>query len=170
MAINSRLIAAGVAAALSIASAVAFRYEGSRSVAYQDSGGIWTICEGHTRGVKKGDVATPEQCAQYKREDLQRAAESIESCLTVQPTTNQLAAFIDFEFNTGRFCGSSLQKRANNGDMEGACAAIGLYVYAGGQDCRSSRSCRGIIARRNEEMALCWPNFGNVESGAAWAS
>lgn len=169
MAVSARIIAPVVGAAITIASAFAYKYEGSRSVAYPDSGGVWTICEGHTRGVKKGDVATPGQCEQYKQDDLLRAAESVESCLTVHPTANQLAAFIDFEFNTGRFCGSSLQKRANAGDMEGACAAIGLYVYAGGQDCRVSRSCRGIIARRNDEMELCWPNFGNVESGAAWA-
>lgn len=167
---NPRLIAGTIASAIACVAAAVGVYEGRLYRAYPDSGGVWTICEGHTRGVKPGDMATPEQCDAYKRDDLRRAAESVVGCLSVEPTVNQLAAFTDFEFNTGRFCGSSLQRKANAGDMRGACQAIGLYVYAGGQDCRVSSSCKGIIKRRQAEIALCWPDFGNVEAGVAWAS
>lgn len=163
---NPRLIAGTILAAIAVAGAAVGIHEGREYRAYQDAGNVWTICEGHTRGVKRGDTATPEQCDEYKREDLERSADSVVGCLSVDPTVNQLAAFIDFEFNTGRFCGSSIQRKANAGDMRGACQAIGLYVYAAGQDCRVSRSCRGIVKRREEEIALCWPDFGNVESGS----
>ena len=54
----------GVAGAATIAAIVAFigPWEGRRYTAYQDIVGVWTICEGHTKGVKAGDVATDAQC------------------------------------------------------------------------------------------------------------
>ena len=37
-------------------------FEGYRTDAYRDTGGVWTICYGETKGVKRGDTATKQQC------------------------------------------------------------------------------------------------------------
>lgn len=164
---NPRVLAGLLAACALIAGGIA-AHEGRKLRAYQDSGGIWTICEGHTRGVHEGDTATPAQCDAYKAQDMRYAARSIASCLRTELPPNQYAAYLDFEFNTGRFCGSTMERHANAGDLAGACRAIGLYMYAGGNDCRLAGSnCRGIVKRRQAEMALCWPDFSGVIGGAA---
>ena len=36
--------------------------EGTVYEAYPDTGGVWTICTGHTAGVRRGQTASPEQC------------------------------------------------------------------------------------------------------------
>lgn len=168
--IQRRIVAVAAAAAIALASVLVRSYEGVRYSAYQDVTGVWTICEGHTRGVRQGDRATKEQCDAYREEDLDRADASIRSCLTGDVTINQRAAFIDFEYNTGKFCGSSLMRKANAGDQRGACDALGLYMYAGGKDCRIAASnCYGIVRRRASQHALCWPDFGNVLSGSRTA-
>jgi len=66
-------------------------------------------------------------------------------------TSYQWAAFTSLAFNVGvpTFCRSSVARKANAGDMAGACKAIGLYVYAGG------KVVRGLQNRRKAEIALC---------------
>jgi lysozyme len=171
-AVNPRILAGLLMAAAAVAGGLAAN-EGRKYHAYRDgigAGAPWTICEGHTRGVREGDTASPALCDKYKAEDLAYAARSIASCLRVELPPNQLAAYLDLEFNTGKFCGSSMERRANEGDQRGACASIGLYVYAAGKDCRLAASnCAGIVKRRAQEMALCWPDFGNVQSGVLTA-
>lgn len=44
---------------LSFAALIIRRFESCRLVAYQDSGGVWTIGWGHTRGVRPRDTCTP---------------------------------------------------------------------------------------------------------------
>jgi len=167
-AVNLRVLAGLFGACALVAGAIR-AHEGRKLHAYRDgigAGAPWTICDGHTRGVHEGDTATPEQCDAYRAEDLRYAARSIASCLRVELPANQYAAYLDFEFNTGRFCGSSMENHANAGDLSGACRAIGLYMYSAGKDCRlASSNCAGIVKRRKTEMALCWPDFGNVQSG-----
>ena len=162
MSTRSRISAGVLATATALATVLVVAHEGRRNVAYQDSGAHWTICDGHTRGVKPGDVASDGQCDAYRIDDLRRATVSIESCLSAQLTANQLGAFQDFEFNTGRFCGSSIMRHANSGNIKAACTAIGLYMYAAGKDCRIGHSCPGIVRRRLDEIALCWPDFSKV--------
>lgn len=167
-AVNPRVLAGLLGACALVAGAIT-AHEGRKYHAYQDTGGTWTICEGSTRNVHPGDTATPEQCDKRKADDLAYAARSIASCLRVELPPNQLAAYIDFEFNTGKFCGSTMERRANAGDQRGACQAIGLYMYVGGNDCRlASSNCSGIVKRRKAEMAMCWPDFGNVVAGGDW--
>jgi len=166
---NPRVLQGLLAACVLIAGGIA-AHEGRKFHAYQDTGGTWTICEGSTRNVHEGDTATPAQCNERKLQDMAYAARSIASCLRVELPPNQYAAYLDFEFNTGKFCGSSMERRANAGDQRGACQAIGLYMYVAGKDCRlASSNCAGIVKRRKAEIALCWPDFGNVESGAMTA-
>lgn len=66
-------------------------------------------------------------------------------------TVNQAAAFTSLTFNAGvsAFCGSTMARKANAGDRPGSCAALLMWVYAGG------RKIQGLVNRRNAEYRLC---------------
>lgn len=166
MKIPARIVGGTLAGALAIASGLVVKWEGTRYHAYQDPIGVWTICEGHTRGIKAGDTATPEQCAQYREQDMLEAATSVARCIYAPMTEGQFAALVDATYNLGPrvVCGSTLQRKANAGDMPGACAELARWINAGG------RPMRGLVLRRSDERAMCWPDFSNVRSDAASTS
>ena len=68
--IKSRYLGAAGAALLVFAIGYTSSWEGRRYVAYQDVGGVWTICDGIIKGVKKGDKATDAQCDAMLLEDI----------------------------------------------------------------------------------------------------
>lgn len=147
--------------------ALASTWEGNRSHAYQDSGGRWTICDGHSRGVKAGDIASPGQCAEYSRSDRLQANAELDRCTSAFLTPNQREAFVSVAENLGgvKFCNSVMARKINSVDIKGACKAIGLYVYVAGRDCRLGASnCAGIVKRRAAELELCWPSFRGVNA------
>ncbi len=46
------------------------QFEGYKSVAYQDSVGVWTIGYGHTRNVVKGQTITELQAVEFLKSDV----------------------------------------------------------------------------------------------------
>ena len=66
-------------------------------------------------------------------------------------TDGQKAAFLSFAFNVGNgaFCSSTLVRKANTGDMPGACSELSKWVYAGG------KQLPGLVKRRAAERAMC---------------
>lgn len=143
----------GVAAlAVAIAASLGSYYEGTRHAAYPDpAGGPWTICQGHTQGVKPGDTATDDECLAYLQQDMGTAYAAVGRCIKVTLTVAQAAAFTDAVYNLGPavVCGSTLSKLANAGDIRGACEQLPLWDHAGGQ------VMPGLLARRQAERDLC---------------
>ncbi len=143
----------GVAGAATIAAIVAFigPWEGRRYTAYQDIVGVWTICEGHTKGVKAGDVATDAQCDEMAAQDVAEHNAGIRACITRPMPQNVEIAFTSLAFNAGvgAFCGSTALRRYNAGDDSGACDALNMWVRAGG------KVVKGLVNRRAAESALC---------------
>jgi lysozyme len=147
-------VAAGGLLALVLAISAWFvgPWEGSEPVGYRDIVGVATACTGHTGpGVVVGKRYTPEQCRAWFESDLGVAATGVDACIAPPMKSYQWAAFTSLAFNIGvaRFCRSTIARLANAGDWQGACKAIGLYVYAGG------RKVQGLINRRGAEIALC---------------
>ena len=139
-------------AAGAIAGGLIVKWEGTRYEAYRPvPGDPWTICVGHTRGVKEGDTATQEQCDAYLAEDMAIAAQTVSRCITYPLTVSARAALISGVFNIGPslVCGSTLQRKANAGDIAGMCAELSRWVYAGG------KRYRGLENRRADERRLC---------------
>ena len=136
---------------LAIAGVMGAHFEGTRYSAYQDIGGVWTICQGRTNGVDAGDTATPEQCREWLREDMAKAYAIVKRCIHVPLTIGQQVAFTDAAYNLGSsvMCGSTLQRLANAGDMEGACNQLPRWVYANGE------KLAGLVKRRNAERDVC---------------
>ncbi len=131
--------------------------EGSTNRAIPDPathGAPWTICNGHTHGVHKGDTATDAQCKSYLADDMQEAARVVSRCILVPLNVNQAAALYDATFNLGRqvVCGSSVQRAANAGNYPGMCANLARYFYGAG------RPMPGLVNRRVDDIELCnWP-------------
>lgn len=149
---------AGLGVAASIAAYFMMPHEGTVYRAYQDSIGVWTICNGHTQGVHPAMTATKEQCDFYYIVDVAVAEEAYNRLVTVEHHPNVKAASVSFIFNAGasNFARSTLRKKLNAGDRVGACKEFPKWKYAGGRDCSiRANNCYGIIVRREQEKELC---------------
>lgn len=125
--------------------------EGSIFKTYKDPIGIVTACNGHTGPeLKMGQTFTPDQCKQMLETDLLKHADDL-ACITKPMTDGQKAAFLSFAFNVGgdKFCKSTLAKKANAGDMAGACNELMRWTMAGGKELP------GLVKRREGERAMC---------------
>lgn len=126
-------------------------YEGLRTVAYRDVVGIPTVCFGETRGVKMGDSYTVEQCKTMLGNGLIEFAAGVDRCLTAKVPDKPYTAFVSLAYNIGigAFCRSTLVRKANAGDIVGACNELPKWNRAGG------KVVRGLSIRRADEQRLC---------------
>lgn len=128
-------------------------FEGLRTYAYRDPVGIPTICFGETRGVKMGDHKTPAECRDMLISRLAEFETGMRKCLASPDTIpdNAYAAFLSASYNigTGAFCKSSIARKANAGDIRGACDALLAWDKAGGF------RLPGLTKRRAKERELC---------------
>jgi len=151
------LIAAGAGSA-AIAAAFIGDKEGLALAAYQDGARVWTICRGHTEGVRPGQTATPAECERLFASDLGQALAEIDRIVTVpmsEPRRAAIASFCAYNLGLAKCARSTFIRRLNAGDPT-ACDEIERWVYVGGQDCRDpAANCRGIVTRRQQEAALC---------------
>lgn len=127
--------------------------EGLQLVAYPDpatGGEPWTVGYGSTLGVKPGDVITLDQAEARLDRDLSNAAAIVNQAVKVQLTQNQFDALVDFVFNLGgkNFSSSTLLRKINAGDYEGAAAEFQKWTLAAG------RTLPGLVIRRAKERAL----------------
>lgn len=138
--------------------------EGLHLTAYQDDVGVWTIGYGHTRGVRPGMVITAADAQAYLRSDLNVAERAVNTLVTVDITQNQFDALVDFTFNLGAgdLAGSTLLRRLNDGDYDGAANEFGLWIHAGG------KVEPGLVKRRNAEKALFMRPQDSVNPTINW--
>lgn len=128
-------------------------FEGLRLQAYPDpgtGGKPWTIGYGHTDGVHQGQRITEVQAVALLAQDLARAAADVRRLVTASLTQSQFDALVSFVFNVGAaaFAGSTLLRKVNGRDMQGAAAEFGRWVYAGGE------VMPGLVRRRLAESKL----------------
>lgn len=131
--------------------------EGTKYRAYPDTGGVWTICTGHTGGVVPGDTATPEQCAAYLQDDLAFAVDFVMKTVPAAPFLCKVS-LADMVYNAGRaaVAKSSMVRLFKAGDPAGAAHAFMKWVYVSGQNCMIAASnCYGIVKRRMLQRDLC---------------
>ncbi|KFL25082.1 lysozyme [Devosia sp. 17-2-E-8] len=138
-------------AAFAVVLSMVAGFEGLRTVAYRDPVGIPTICFGETRGVKMGDQKTADECRQMLGDRLIEFSSGVDRCLRVDVPAYTYAAFVSFSYNVGvgAFCSSTLAKKANAGDLRGACNELGRWTRAKGLELP------GLVARRAEERKWC---------------
>ncbi len=148
---KEKLIAAIGTGAVALAVPLVAKYEGTVLRSYRDPVGIVTACTGHTGPeLKIGQTYTRQQCEDMLYKDLAKHADAL-ACVSQPLTDGQRAAFVSFAFNVGEgaFCGSTLVRKANAGDIDGACAELSRWIYAGG------KQLPGLVKRRAAERQLC---------------
>lgn len=127
-------------------------FEGVVLRGYKDPIGIVTACAGHTKTAVLGKPYTMEECLNLLQIDLIEHAEGVLRCAPIlEGRTWQLAASVSFAYNVGvgAFCGSTMARKFNAGDFEGACAELDRWVYANG------KVLSGLVKRRRIERDLC---------------
>lgn len=148
---NRALTGAAFAAALS----GLITLEGMRTTAYLDIVGVPTICAGTTRGVKLGDVKTPEQCWTIAAAEYREYEKFVIDNVKVPLNANQQSALTWFTINVGKtgFYDSTARRQINAGNYTAGCQAMGMWnkVTINGQKVVS----KGLTNRRNAEIAQC---------------
>lgn len=134
--------------------------EGMRLEAYQDAGGIWTICYGKTgSGITKGLKVTQAQCEKWLEQDVAEAGRVVDRMVHVPMSDTRKAAVISFgvyNIGPGALGRSTFLRKLNAGDEEGVCAELRRWIFDGGRDCRDPKNrCLGQVKRRQMEEALC---------------
>jgi lysozyme len=129
-------------------------FEGTRLESYQDSVGIWTIGTGSIRingqPVQQGMIITEDQANQLLTEELNHFVEIINHVVQVDLTQNQFDALVSFTYNLGdgNLRKSTLLRKLNAGDYQGAADEFPKWDRAGGQ------VIAGLLRRRNAERDL----------------
>lgn len=126
------------------------RLEGLRLKAYQDTGGVWTIGYGSTKGIKPTDVWTLERAEQALLEDLEGHELAVDEACYVLPTQPQFDAMVLLCYNIGitGFRRSTVLKAHNRGDVVAASKAFGLWNKDNG------KVIPGLAVRRAFEAAM----------------
>lgn len=125
--------------------------EGFRTEAYLDQAGIPTICYGETENVNLGEKKTKQECDAIFRVRLGYFAYRVDMMVEPEMAVGTHAAFTSLAYNIGlgSFQKSTLLKKANNGDMRGACEQLLRWNKINGT------ASKGLTNRRSKERELC---------------
>lgn len=129
-------------------------FEGLFLKAYLCPANVWTIGYGHTGlthkdgTVKAGRTITEAEAEQLLIYDLTNFCNRVQNAVHVPLTDNQFAALVSFDFNTGGLVKSSLLKKLNERDYQGAADGLLAWTKANGKELA------GLVRRRKSERNL----------------
>jgi GH24 family phage-related lysozyme (muramidase) len=125
-------------------------FEALRTKAYLDAVNVPTIGYGHTKGVKMGTTITAAKAEALLREDLSEFEAGVNDSVLVPLRQNEFDALVSFSFNVGTAAlrKSTLMRKLNAGDYEGAAAEFARWNSAGGT------VLAGLTRRRAAEREL----------------
>jgi lysozyme len=114
-------------------------------------GDVLTIGFGTTGGVKPTDKTTPVKALERALSDVQKFEGALKTCVKVPLHQYEYDAFLGITYNIGSkaFCSSTLVKKLNIQDYEGACKEILRWDKASG------RVVKGLTNRRQKEYKQC---------------
>lgn len=115
--------------------------------------GTLTIGYGHTNSagapkVTIGQRITSTQADAILSTDLSKVEADVNNLVKVSINQNQYDALVSFQFNTGALAKSSVLKKLNAKDYQGAADALLLYNRGNGQ------VLNGLVRRRKSERDL----------------
>lgn len=130
-------------------------FEGFRSNAYLDTGGVWTIGFGTIKypngiKVKAGDTCTRGQAELWLKNDCQWVDACLDKYVKVDINQNQFDALASFVYNIGEtaFSKSTMLTLINKGQLKAAALQFDRWVYVNG------KKEKGLANRRVKEKAL----------------
>ncbi|MFW6028579.1 MAG: lysozyme [bacterium] len=126
------------------------QWESLRTVAYQDTGGVWTIGYGHTRTARKGMTITEAKAEKLLERDVAWAEAAVSRYVKVPLRQCQFDALVSFCFNVGAtaFRKSTLVKELNKGNYDAVPTQLMRWKHDNG------KVIQGLINRRVSEVAL----------------
>ena len=127
-------------------------HEGYKENAYVPlAGDVPTIGFGTTTGVKLGDKTSPEKALQAALRDIQKFEGALKQCVKVPLSQGEYDVYISLSYNIGSssFCRSTLVKKLNQQDYQGACQEILRW------DQFKGKRLPGLTKRRQEEYLKC---------------
>ncbi|CAI1182868.1 lysozyme [Serratia proteamaculans] len=131
------------------------RFEGCKLNAYQDSVGVWTIGYGWTQPVDGRKIGPGMAIDQATAERLLKCGlvqyeQGVNQLVKVIITQGQFDALVSFAYNLGlrSLSTSTLLRKLNAGDKQGAADEFGKWVNAGGV------RLNGLVKRREAEREL----------------
>lgn len=123
-------------------------FEGLRLTAYRCPAGVPTIGYGHTKGVKMGDVITPDIADLYLIEDVQASVKAVNEYEPIYNfTQGQFDALVSFTFNCGK---GNLSKLTAKGTRDIPTISRKLLEY----NKANGRVLTGLVRRRKAEQIL----------------
>jgi lysozyme len=135
-----------------IAASLCRRFEGLRLRAYYCPAGVITVGYGATGAdIKPGMVVTEEWAEARLAADLSRFMNgALKYCPVLLTEPGALAAITDFALNLGlgRLAASTLRRRINARDWDGAREELKKWINGGG------RKLPGLVIRREAEARL----------------
>ena len=117
----------------------------------QFSGAPWTAGWGHTGpDVHPGMLVTRDMAGAWLRADVAASVEEVKRAVQVELNQEEFDALVDFVFNigNGNFETSTLLRKLNAGDTDGAIAEFARWNKAGGV------VLAGLVKRREAERVL----------------
>lgn len=145
------------------------RHIGTPYIDKAGKGQPWTVCAGITgAGVVPGKTYTREDCKRLELPRYRRAEAQAAQALRHWRSYNVWvrASFIDMAFNVPSALepDTTIMRRANAGDLAGACLQMPRWVY-GTVNGRSARL-PGLVGRRATTAELCaeWGRDGHFSS------
>lgn len=100
-------------------------FEGLFLKAYVDPVGVWTIGYGHTGdSAYSGNIISEPEAEELLRDDMSESEYFVERYIDVDLKQHQFDSLVSFTFNVGggALAKSTLRKKLNGGDFEGAAA------------------------------------------------
>lgn len=130
-------------------------HEGLRLRAYLDSVQVPTIGYGHTKGVALGMTCTEAQADAWLREDVREAERCVNGVVSVPLTQGEFDALVSFVFNLGcsNFRQSTLLRKLNDSDYDGAAEEFSKWNHAGGIVVAGLSARRAAERQRFEQLA-----------------
>jgi len=126
--------------------------EGRRYTAYQDPGGVWTVCDGITGpDVIRGKRYTDSECDALLNKHLAPVKRVVDRAVKVPIDDYTRASLYSFAYNVGpgAFERSSLLRHLNEGNTIEACNDLRKWVYV------NKQRNRGLINRREIDRQVC---------------
>lgn len=145
-------------------------FEGFSAIPYKDIRGKWTIGWGHTEGVT-GETApvTESEAKDLLASDLKPVERCLNNSLSGQIAQCEYTALCSFTFNEGigNFLQSTLLKKFNAGDKQGASKEFERWVYFTDPDTGNKIVSAGLQKRRALEKQMFLVDFNSSRNQLA---
>lgn len=139
------------AAVATMAVSLVGAFEGLSLTAYLDPIKIPTACFGETKNIRMGMKFTRTDCDKMLLDRLIEHEDGMLACTKVPMPDTRHIALLSFTYNVGvgAYCGSTLVRKLNAGDIVGACDELSKWNKAGGI------VWSGLVKRRTIEREWC---------------